>query len=144
MRLSIPENPSEVKLSQYIDFSIANAKMTDWMQETELSPASDEWKLQHIRHLLSIVSEFTRTDITKTDIPIGDFEKHLLFLAGEPEGSLDLDNWEQSLTALYASIFKAITAYTPKIRKGKDCLFSYKSKTFSIPSVFVSIPIWCD
>ena len=136
--IDFPEQASEIKLAQYIDFDIANRVMLKWMEETELDVATDEWQREHVRHLLHILSEFTRTKLADTTLPVGDLEAHLMHISGQKDGSIDFDNWQVTLTQLYAAIFTALASFTPQtFTKEQDCVFEYKGKKFKIPTAYM-------
>lgn len=109
----LPEDISEVKLSQYVDFMTAARKLLD-EKEVPQNP---------VAIMADAVSSIGKVDIGKV------LESRIGKLWEKTEG---LDG---TLNGMFSWITKVMTGYKPKLRTEKDFEFSHKGQTFQIPII---------
>lgn len=148
LEVDLPEDFSEVKLSQVVDFATARDKMVIWEQEQrEAYKAMEEgeepevevlddhaYLAEYLRHLLNIVAEFTRIDIDGRGTKLGSVEEYVRTLGAIREGeTIDFDSMHDGLFKIYTYIFRLLKSYEPKPRVGEEFEFEYKGDRWKVP-----------
>lgn len=138
LELKFPQTADDILLSQCIDFTKAVESFNDWqkkMIDEDIDVLSTEYMAGYLKRALHAIKEFTgssEVDQLKT----GKFYDHLLSLIDEKEKDLDLQTWDDTVTALYANCFKLIANYVPPLPTDDTCKFECAGFEWQIPSTY--------
>lgn len=153
LKILIPQNGNELKLSNKIDFDIAYLDLINWL--SLYGENLTEKKYQYIELLIKAISSFTGTKLDEfleiestyiSSIGDNDLIEHFKELSETKiNKNFDLDQLEDSILKIYNLIFQTIQSIHPELKLYGEEEFEYEYKnqfgetikhTLSIPTIW--------
>lgn len=124
-QIDFPENPSEVTLSQYVDFQAAFETLENWRKENDGQDFNSfSYRRGELQKMIACVAAFIGKDVSA--LPVGKF-------LGRRD--LDFETSEVTINSLFNAIQVVMSRYRPGPIDG-DYWFHYRDKKYKLPGVY--------